>query len=270
MLRPLLLKGGLLLVMIWVCACASVAETFSPAPDRGENLPGDLEGLLALADHLQRQSDASPHELDRSLAAIESARSMKQGASYELDWRLARGSSLLGRALSNPEQRRGYIKGAIEAARRATVSAPERVEGHYFLAVALAFDAEDSQELERIKPLAEQAARAVAIDETYDEAGPLRLLGKVYLEAPEWPTSIGDKEKAVELLGRAVERAPTALNQYFLGEALYHDEQYRESQRALRDALAQAGERRLSAPWRALAQEYLEEIGLAGFQGGTP
>jgi len=256
--------------MICICACASAPEIFSPSPDRAQNLPEDLEGLLALADTLQGQRGASPHQLDRSLAAIEAARNAHQSAAYELDWRVARGASLLGRALSDAEQRRGLMRQALEAGRRATSAAPDRVEGHYFLAVALAFDAEDRQELERIAPLAEQAARAVAIDASYDEAGPLRLLGKVYLEAPEWPTSIGDKEKAVELLSRAVELAPTALNQYFLGEALYHDEQLGEAQQALRSAMAQSGAGRLGSPWRALAKEYLEEIGLAGFEGGSP
>jgi tetratricopeptide (TPR) repeat protein len=269
-LRPLMLNGAWLLGMVWLTACAWSPSTFTPAADRSANLPGDLPALLALADGLQTQSDASPHDLDRSLAAIEAAREAGSGASYELDWREARGASLLGRSLRDATQRSRLIERALAAGRRATAAASDRIEGHYFLAVALAFDAEDSQELERIEPLVEQAERATTVDASYDDAGPLRLLGKIYLEAPEWPTSIGDKEKAVELLQRAVELSPTGLNRYFLGEALYHDEQLPESHGALRGALEVVGSSSLSEPWRSLAMEYLQEIEMAGFGGGAP
>ena len=264
MLRRIVLLG-----MLCTSACASVPETFSPDPGRSAELPAELGGLLALADRIQSLPGASSHELDRSLAALEAARKSNLGTPYELDWREARGASLLGRSLGNVEQRRGLIQQAIEAGGRAIVAEPERVEGHYFLAVALAFDAEEHQEMERIEPLAKRAARAVEINASYDDAGPLRLLGKVYLEAPEWPTSIGDKEQAVELLERAVELAPTALNQHFLGEAFFHDEQLAEAQEVFELALTHAGGDRLGAPWRALAKEYLEELGLAGFGGGA-
>jgi tetratricopeptide (TPR) repeat protein len=265
-----MLRGVWLLGMASIWACAWGPTTFTPASDRSENLPSDLAGLLSLADGIQTREGATVHELDRSLAALEAAREAHLGSPYELDWRETRGASLLGRSLQDTGQRRRLMELAMAAGRRATSAMPDRVEGHYFLAVALAFDAEDSQELERIEPLVEQAARAVALDGSYDEAGPLRLLGKIYLEAPEWPTSIGDKEKAVELLERAVGLCPTALNQYFFGEALYHDEQLQEAHGAFLAAMAHTGEAGLDEPWRSLATEYLQEIELAGFPGGAP
>ena len=257
------------MAMIYLVGCASAQTPFVPAADRGEGLPEDLDGLLALADQLQSDRGATLADLDRSLAAIEAAQGRGLGAPFQLHWREARGASLLGRALSDAQQRQTLIARALKAGRLAVEAEPKRVEGHYFLAVALAFDAENSQELERIAPLVEQAERALSLGEAYDQAGPLRLLGKIYLEAPEWPTSIGDKERAVELLARAVEVSPTAMNHYFLGEALYHDEQLSESYASFAAALAMTGSARLEKPWRALAEEYLEEIGLAGYRGGA-
>ncbi len=267
-MRSVLLRGAVLLATMGGWGCAAAPQIFVPASDRAENLPTEWGELRALVDQLQEQPKASPHQLDRSLAALEHALRDSAGPPYEVSWRQARGASLLGRMLKDDRQRSAMIVRSLEAGRRAIQLHPGGIEGHYYLAVALAFEAEHSQDLDRIPPLVEQAARAVEVDDSYDNAGPLRLLGKIYLEAPEWPTSVGDKEEAVELLTRAVERAPTALNQYFLGEALFHDEQYEEAKRALRSALGQVGGEHLSAPWRSLATEYLEEIALAGAGGG--
>lgn len=268
--RPLILRATGLLALAWLWGCAWSTTSFTSASDRSKALPADLPGLLSLADDLQTKHGATLHELDRSLAALEAARQDPSGPAYELDWREARGASLMGRALQDRAQHRELIQRAIEAGERATAAMPDRVEGHYFLAVSLAFDAEDRQEIERIEPLAKQAERAVTLDASYDDAGPLRLLGKIYLEAPEWPTSIGDRERAVELLQRAVTLSPTGLNRYFLGEAFYHDEQFEEAQESLRNALEVDGEPALIEPWRSLAVEYLGEIELAGFGGGEP
>jgi tetratricopeptide (TPR) repeat protein len=46
------------------------------------------------------------------------------------------------------------------------------------------------------------------LDAKFDYAGPDRNLGLLYLEAPGWPASIGDRSKARRHLERAVELAP--------------------------------------------------------------
>lgn len=46
------------------------------------------------------------------------------------------------------------------------------------------------------------------LDERFDEAGPDRNLGLLYLEAPGWPVSVGHRGKARQHLKRALELAP--------------------------------------------------------------
>jgi tetratricopeptide (TPR) repeat protein len=76
---------------------------------------------------------------------------------------------------------------------------------------------------------------ALALAPEYSDAGPYRLLGRLHALAPIVPffTSWIDRDRAIEMLTKAVEVAPDdPLNRLFLGEALL---EYRrsEKQRAL-------------------------------------
>jgi len=56
-------------------------------------------------------------------------------------------------------------------------------------------------------------------NERFFFAGPHRVLGRLYHQAPGWPISIGKKTKAAEHLERAVELAPSFFhNRLFLAE----------------------------------------------------
>ncbi len=56
----------------------------------------------------------------------------------------------------------------------------------------------------------------------FDKGGPLRVLGMLYVKAPAWPQGIGDSDKGLELLERAVQRHPDhPLNHFFLARALW-------------------------------------------------
>jgi tetratricopeptide (TPR) repeat protein len=101
---------------------------------------------------------------------------------------------------------------------------PRRVEGHYWLALNLAGLAEvgrASRGLRLVPTIIEHLLAALALDEAYDQAGPHRVLGRVYCEAPSWPLSEGDLSKSVEHLRTAVELAPTnSTNHLYLAETL--------------------------------------------------
>ena len=43
----------------------------------------------------------------------------------------------------------------------------------------------------------EELKRVLALDETYDDAGAHRVIGRIYFEAPAWPISVGDKQKSL-------------------------------------------------------------------------
>jgi hypothetical protein len=59
-----------------------------------------------------------------------------------------------------------------------------------------------------VKEMEELFEKARVLDEFFDHAGPDRCLGLLYLEAPGWPTSIGNRKKAVTHFRRAAQLAP--------------------------------------------------------------
>lgn len=80
--------------------------------------------------------------------------------------------------------------------------------------------------------------RARRLDEHFDEAGPDRNLGLLYLEAPGWPVSIGHRVRARQHLERALELAPN----------------YPENHLNLLEARLRWGEKDLDAALQRLAE----------------
>lgn len=82
-----------------------------------------------------------------------------------------------------------------------------------------------------------ESETAIKLDEKYDSGGPLRMLGTVYTRAPAPPVAIGDPEKGVQLLMRAVAvAADHPLNQIYLAEAQVADERYQDAEATLQKA----------------------------------
>ena len=207
----LALVGSLVAYSAILVTCVSGGSRFTSSPSRSADLPGDLAKLVALSDRLVADPDASPRTLDRALAALEKASGLDSADAYALSWREAQAAIELSRLLDHTQDREMLLARARSAAHRAT-RLEERVEGHYYEALAIALQADVTQDMDLIKPLVAAAETAVALAPSYDGAAPLRLLGKVYLEAPEWPTSVGDRDEAVEVLKKAVTVSATAMN----------------------------------------------------------
>lgn len=128
-------------------------------------------------------------------------------------------------AESDPQtdKRRDAAKRGIIAARQARELKPDRVEGHYWYAINVGFlaDVDRSYGLNAVAEMDPALKRAGEIDERYDYAGPLRVLGVLLLRTPQPPVSIGSPRKGLRLLQRAVERFPDYPENYlYLGEAL--------------------------------------------------
>jgi tetratricopeptide (TPR) repeat protein len=67
----------------------------------------------------------------------------------------------------------------------------------------------------------EELHRGLALDETFEQAGAHRVLGRIYFEAPRWPLSVGDLEKSRRHLEAAVRLAPgNSTNHLYLAETL--------------------------------------------------
>lgn len=108
----------------------------------------------------------------------------------------------------------------LESARRALMHAEaairlddERVEGHYYRAVAIGYvlDKSTLPDLDLIEELEDAGLRARELDASFNGAGPLRLLAMLYWQAPPWPVGpedAGDDEVIDPMFRESIRRAP--------------------------------------------------------------
>lgn len=180
--------------------------------------------------------------------------------SYEKAWRLAKLCYRMAEASSSTETADEYARRGIYYSKVAVTRDPDRVEGHYYMALNLGVFAEHAAQLRLVNPMVLAATRAVQIDETYDEAGALVFLGKLYLSAPAWPLSVGDVDRAVSYLERALSLSPTTLTRLFLGQAYYEQGDMALAKTLLEQALSDPRARDLDEKWQREARSYLQRI----------
>jgi tetratricopeptide (TPR) repeat protein len=145
---------------------------------------------------------------------------------------------------------------------------PSRVEGHYWYAINVGFlaDVDRSYGLAAVAEMEPALKRAGEIDERYDDAGPLRVLGILYLRTPGPPVSIGSPRKGLRLLQRAVELFPEYPENYlYLGEALREAGREEEARAAWQKGLSLAApaDRQLEGKrWKQEMQRHLNSDGV--------
>lgn len=119
---------------------------------------------------------------------------------------------------------------------------PDRVEGHYWLALNLCGLCETGgtgSALIQIPKIVKLLESAVKIDQTYDQGGPLRVLGYIRFKTPSWPLSEGNITEALNLLSTAVEIAPNnSTNHLYLAEVLMNLDRVQEAFLELNRVLA--------------------------------
>jgi tetratricopeptide (TPR) repeat protein len=101
---------------------------------------------------------------------------------------------------------------------------PNGVAGYYWKAMNLCGQADVGGRMTGFKLLPKIVAalkECLTLDETYDQAGAHRVLGRIYFEAPAWPISVGDRKKSLQHLTAAVRLAPdNSTNHLYLAETL--------------------------------------------------
>jgi hypothetical protein len=245
---------GLILSTAMLLGCPPSPEVKNTAPAfNSDSLPSDPEALIRIADEQQEQGGArnAAAALERALKNQEYANNK---ASYEAEWRLARAYA----ELSEPDgdQRWRTVPPGLAAAKKAIELNPERVEGHYYMAELIGFSAllqkGDTKQL--IQGMVSEAETAVRIDEKFDHAGPLRVLGALLARAPKEPVSVGDPEKAAQYMKRAVAADDSfPPNHIYLAEAYVADERYQEADSELtlsRKLLADSRWERQQSVWK--------------------
>jgi hypothetical protein len=160
-------------------------------------------------------------ELVAALRALEELQRIEGERVELLVWRM-RVVALLVDAQTEERDLLRWCRRGEELAERVRALAPERVEGHYYGAVFLGQRAQrqPSRAALWVSELETLGRRAVELDETYDDAGPLRFLGMFLVSAPSWPIGPGDDDEGLELLQRASAASAYPLNQLLLARAL--------------------------------------------------
>jgi tetratricopeptide (TPR) repeat protein len=143
------------------------------------------------------------------------------GAGVVLLPRLARACFICG-DLAPKEQRASFYEKGLAFAETLLQEQPSGVAGHYWKALNMCGLADVGGRLQgfRLLPrIIEELQESLALDETYDQAGAHRVLGRIYYEAPPWPISMGDRKKSMEHLTAAVRLAPNnSTNHLYLAE----------------------------------------------------
>jgi tetratricopeptide (TPR) repeat protein len=181
-------------------------------------------GPLAAADALLKSPTLDISQAEKALTLGQGALSSGAAPRPAVLAQLSRTCFILGQLAPRKQSMAYYRKGKVYA-ETLIYEAPDRTEGHYWLALNLCGQADVGGYLmgRRLLPrIVEELKRAVALDETYDQAGAHRVLGRIYFEAPGWPISVGDLKKSLQHLQAAVRLAPeNSTNRLYLAQTLY-------------------------------------------------
>jgi tetratricopeptide (TPR) repeat protein len=234
MRRPLIIPAVVVLLLF-----AAALLPAAPPPDK-----------MAQADALLASPDLN---FDKAQQALSLYEDLLQG-NPRLFTRLARACFILG-DLAPLKERAGYYERGLAYSKRALGQKPNGVEGHYWKAMNLSGLADVGTEMQgfRLLPkIMDELKKALELDETYDQAGAHRVIGRIYFQAPGWPISVGDRKESLQHLEAAVRLAPeNSTNHLYLAETLLAMGYKTRAQDELEKALA--------AKHNAISPQDLEE-----------
>lgn len=167
------------------------------------------------ADSATAQStNSSMRETGRSHAeaVYEAARKAAAATnSVENLWQLGRAAYDRAETIPRDKGKAQVAEIGISACLAAIEQNPASAPAHYYLALCFGQLAQTKTfgALRLVREIQSEFERARVLDESFDHAGADRGLGMLFLEAPGWPTSIGDRKKARAHLEHAVLVAPT-------------------------------------------------------------
>lgn len=127
----------------------------------------------------------------------------------EAAWKFGRACFDLAEFPKDKEEQASLAERGIRACRTALSLASNNVAAHYYLGLNLGqlSRTKGLGALRTIGPMQHAFEISLALDETFDHAGPHRNLGYLFRDAPTW-AGIGDRAKAKKHLERAVSLDP--------------------------------------------------------------
>ncbi len=161
--------------------------------------------------------------------------------------------------------RTAWLQKGGEAAEAASKARPERIEGHYYVAVIKGRLAEQGglSSLGMIKDIEDLGEKTAEMDPSFEEGGPYRLLAMLYAKAPPWPTSVGDMDLALEYAQKALSTSDYPMNHLIMAEVLLEDGDQQGAIEALETVLAAPVEgnwARDAEIWRPYAEKLLATV----------
>ncbi len=207
--RASLVMWAVWLGLVMVAAgCAANAGQTVVAGAGGDDLSTRAARAVALLDAPQSLDVAAGRQAWETLWSVADEAAADDPDRFEFIVQAARAGLWLATYVE-PED--GALVGRVLALTNTAVSLkPERVEGHHYRAVVLGLVARQDplKGPDAMKSMVADGRKAAQIDGGFEQGGPHRLLGGLYLKAPGPPTGVGSPRRALHHLKKAVELAP--------------------------------------------------------------
>lgn len=242
----------LLILLIVLSGCGITREAITPAERSRED-------AALLANQARAKFAVSPRAVTTVQQAYGLMRTAADGSGAtepgRYDSLAAAAHYATWLAYHVPGDQAHYAQQALVLCNTAILTDSQRVEGHYYraIAVGLLAQARKSKGLAAMREVRRDAQRAIALAPEFDGGGPHRVLGGLYLRAPAPPTGMGSARRAMVHLRAALRIAPRhPENRLFLAEAHLRLRQPTETRALIAAALTEpvpagdieAGERR--------------------------
>ncbi len=191
------------------------------------------EDLIAQGDelYLEMKDMATAEKVrDLYLQALE-----KSENQYEPLWKLARILYYIGDNTEIKKEKKLIFKSAIEYAKQAVELEPEKPDGYYWLGVTYGVWGEARGVLKSlflVDDIKEAMRKVSEIDQSYEDGGPDRVLGRVFFKVPGFAG--GSKKKSLMHLQKSLEYGPNdPLTRYYIAHTYFALDEIEKSRKEL-------------------------------------
>ncbi len=205
-----MLRSLRLLPLLWLASAAPLALA--------QDATSPEEAIAAVAPlYLERDQ---PGVGEKAIAILDQALA-EHPDHPELHWRVARFHFWLADTASSDSVRISHAKTCWDHAEKVKQLAPQQVHGHYWAMACIGAYSEGVGIVNAVRQglagkFEDNGLKAVSIDASIDQGGPLRGMGRYYDQLP-WP--LRDADKSRDYLGRALSAGPShARNLYFMAD----------------------------------------------------
>jgi tetratricopeptide (TPR) repeat protein len=228
-----------LLAGAWAPAQSDPPEQEAAAPAAQPPRGGRIAILLREGDESYRRREEAG-QAERAIEAWQKALALDP-KNAEACWRIARAHYWLGGRAERDSERGAIYKRGIDYAKMGVAADDASVASHFWLGVMYGAYGQAvgiMQSLHMVEPIEQEMKTVLARDETFDEGGAHRVLGRLYAKLPSFKG--GDRGLARRHLERAIELGPqNTLNYLFLAELLLDEGDKTGAREALEKLLRQ-------------------------------